>query len=74
MAAWLQGERFVAGLDRDAVAGQFTAAVLGIAFHWLAHPADADGIRRLHDDLKNTLRLCLSPTGGATPEKTDAHS
>lgn len=59
VARWLSE----AGIDKDAtchaVAAQFNAAVLGIAYQWLANPLDSEAVRRLHDDLKTSMRLAI---------------
>lgn len=45
----------------DFIAEQFNAAVLGIAYQWLAKPADRERIKSLHDNLAVTMRLLLEP-------------
>ncbi len=44
------------------IAGQFSAALIGIVYHWLQHPHDLDEVARLHENLKRTMRLTLAPT------------
>ncbi len=55
-AAWLRAAGIERTADCDALAAQFNAAVLGIAYQWLAEPDRATAIQRLHDDLKTTMR------------------
>ncbi|NNF15773.1 MAG: TetR/AcrR family transcriptional regulator [Gammaproteobacteria bacterium] len=47
-------------LDAHAIAGQFGASIIGIAYHWLAHPDDHAGIKQLHDQLVHTMTLYMT--------------
>lgn len=47
-------------MPADSIAGQFNTAIVGIVYHWLQHPGDADGVAQLHHDLKDTMKLLLA--------------
>ncbi len=66
VAAWIRD-----GLDAgevapvlpvDDIAGQFSASIVGIVYHWLQHPDDIDGVAALHRDLKHSMALLLGCT------------
>lgn len=57
---WVAASENTNQVDAQAIAGQFNAAVLGIAYHWLANPGDTKTIRRLHKDLKSNMKTYLS--------------
>lgn len=57
---WIEADRRNGLVDAAAVAGQFCASIIGIVYFWLANPDQPDHIHRLHDDLKNTMRLLLA--------------
>ena len=44
--------------DADSIAGQFSAAVIGIIYYWLSNPTKLVETKRLHDGLATTMR-CL---------------
>lgn len=46
-------------LEADAIAGQFSASIIGIVYHWLANPDDKHGIKILHDQLIHTMSLYM---------------
>ncbi len=59
VATWLAEAGGQSGLSADDIAGQFSAALIGIVYHWLQQPDDLDEIARLHHNLKQTMRLAL---------------
>lgn len=46
-------------LSEDAIAGQFSASIVGIVYHWLQHPDDLDEVAALHENLKRTMAALL---------------
>jgi AcrR family transcriptional regulator len=44
----------------DAIAGQFCASIIGIVYYWMANPADLEGTRSLHEQLKTNMALFLT--------------
>jgi AcrR family transcriptional regulator len=46
-------------LSEDAIAGQFSASIVGIVYHWLQHPEDLVEVGALHDNLKRTMAALL---------------
>lgn len=57
---WIEADHRYGQVDAGAVAAQFSASIIGIVYYWLANPAGLEQIHRLHDDLKNTMRLLLA--------------
>lgn len=57
VAAWIENSGYRGDVSAEDIAGQFNAAVLGIAYQWLAHPDNPDAIRSLHQTLKHTMTL-----------------
>lgn len=54
---WLNGSDYSGELNPTDIASQLNASVLGIAYHWLANPDDELGIKKLHNNLKRTMKL-----------------
>ncbi len=54
---WIERSNYTGEASAEVVAGQFNAAVLGIAYQWLANPQDNDTIRDLHAHLKLSMRF-----------------
>ncbi len=68
VVAWIERSDYAGATGAEAIAGQFNAAVLGIAYQWLAHPDKPDTIRALHDTLKHTMTLYFAePAHGRKP-------
>ena len=45
--------------DAENIGAQFSASVIGIVYHWLAHPEKVNETKRLHDGLKLTMMYLL---------------
>ncbi len=60
IAAGKQAGDIAESVSSAAVAGQFTASVIGIVYYWLQHPEDIDEVAALHMNLKTTIRNLLS--------------
>ena len=54
---WIKDSDYSGGLSPEAIAAQFNASVLGIAYHWLANPDDKKGIEQLHHNLIHSMKL-----------------
>ena len=54
---WVSASDYSGRIGASAIAGQFNAAVLGIAYHWLAYPDDAATIESLHHHLKLHMKM-----------------
>ena len=63
VAAWIRDGKAsgncVPVLAEDAIAGQFSASIVGIVYHWLQHPEDLVEVAALHDNLKRTMAALL---------------
>lgn len=46
--------------DADSIAGQFSAAVIGIVYYWLSNPKKLVETKRLHDGLAITMRCLIN--------------
>jgi len=46
--------------DADSIAGQFSAAVIGIVYYWLSNPEKLVETKRLHDGLATTMRCLIN--------------
>lgn len=68
IAAGKQAGEIAQSVSSAAVAGQFTASVIGIVYYWLQHPEDTDEVTALHNNLKSTIRKLLSVSD--VPEKS----
>lgn len=68
IAAGKQAGEIADSVSSAAVAGQFTASVIGIVYYWLQHPDDIDEVAALHTNLKTTIRNLLSVSDA--PEKS----
>ena len=62
VVGWIEQSTYSGSTGAAEIAGQFNAAVLGIAYEWLARPDDTRLVRVLHDNLKGTMRMYLRPT------------
>ncbi len=64
--AWLEAGitagQIAPQLPAAAIAGQFSAAIVGTVYHWLQHPDDLAGVAALHEDLKDSMRILLGGT------------
>ena len=60
IVSWLTDGDYRGALSPEAVAAQFNATILGIVYHWLAHPEDRDGTESLHENLKSHMALYLA--------------
>lgn len=47
-------------IDVEAMAGQFSASIVGIVYQWLINPSDMGVIKRLHENLKHSMQLWLN--------------
>lgn len=54
-------------IDANAVAEQFSASIVGIVYQWLINPSDLNTIKRLYENLKQSMRLWLKV------DEADAH-
>jgi AcrR family transcriptional regulator len=54
---WIKATDYDGNLSPEDIAGQFNAAVLGIAYYWLANPEDSKGIKKLHQNLIQSMKL-----------------
>jgi hypothetical protein len=65
VAQWIEAAQVAGHIDRrvdaEAIAAQFGAAIVGIVYQWLLGPAEMTRIRRLHDDLVETMQALLAP-------------
>lgn len=57
---WVTTSNYDGPIRASAIAGQFNAAVLGIAYHWLANPDDTARIKNLHKNLKIHMKMYFS--------------
>ncbi|MFK7956382.1 MAG: TetR/AcrR family transcriptional regulator [Lysobacterales bacterium] len=57
IVSWLGSSGYLGPVAPQAIAAQFNAAILGIVYHWLAHPDDAAAITTLHEQLKTNMAL-----------------
>ncbi|MEM8984032.1 MAG: helix-turn-helix domain-containing protein [Pseudomonadota bacterium] len=64
-ARWLLEAGVNDATHREALAAQFNAAVLGIAYQWLAMPDDQNAVRQLHSSLKLTMQLSVNAATGS---------
>ena len=46
--------------DPEAIAGQFSAAIIGIVYQWLTRPDDLSAIETLHEQLIETMKMYLA--------------
>ncbi len=49
-------------VDAEAIAGQFSAAIVGIVYQWLLSPENNVDVKALFDGLKSSTRLALGVT------------
>ncbi|MEO0998327.1 MAG: TetR/AcrR family transcriptional regulator [Pseudomonadota bacterium] len=64
---WIERADYGGPVAPAAVADQFTAAVVGIAYQWLLDPADEARVRSLHEHLKHTMQLYFAEGAAAAP-------
>ena len=67
VAAWIEGGteqgEVDPGVDAQAVADQFCAAIIGIVYQWLVTPDATEHLRLLHESLKGHMaRMLTCPT------------
>ncbi len=62
---WIERADYGGPVAPAAVADQFTAAVVGIAYQWLLNPTDETRVRSLHEHLKHTMQLYFSEGANA---------
>ncbi len=53
---WIRSANTKTRANAEAIAGQFNAAILGIAYQWLTRPDDAQSISGLHRELRDNMR------------------
>ncbi|MEL7535549.1 MAG: helix-turn-helix domain-containing protein [Pseudomonadota bacterium] len=58
-ARWLREAGIEDNAACDALAAQFNASVLGIAYQWLSRPTEPHMVRQLHNDLKTSMRQLI---------------
>lgn len=46
-------------IEAEAVAEQFCASIVGIVYHWLTNPSDLNTVKRLYENLKQSMRFWL---------------
>lgn len=63
VATWVREARNASqadvGLNELDIADQFSAAIIGIAYHWLSQPADHERVQQHHDQLVHTMSLLI---------------
>ncbi len=59
LVQWVRTSSAPTRASAEAIAGQFNATILGIAYQWLARPQDTDTVKALHRDLRDTMRACF---------------
>jgi len=57
-------------VDAQAIAGQFSASIVGILYQWLVNPDDMPAIKALYDNLKQTVELWITPQPRETGENS----
>ncbi len=57
IVSWLGSADYLGPVPPQAIAAQFNAAILGIVYHWLAHPDDAKATVSAHQQLKINMAM-----------------
>ncbi len=52
---WIRKADEKTRVSAETIAGQFNAAILGIAYQWLARPDEAATVKNLHRDLRDNM-------------------
>ncbi len=55
----IEAGQLAGDIDAEAVARHFLTSMFGIVYQWLINPQQHREVRKLHDQLKQTMRLLL---------------